>query len=157
MLARVFATAALALCLAGCEGMIGGEEVARIPLQRTADGGYEPVRILLRTEMNPVAMTLLADFAWGRREEAGLWNDFRVELRSADKVIATRDVQVNSPEKLDASSSPAPNALVHPLLLMDVPTDGEYEIIISAKKPAAVTLESPHLGVRMKVPRSPQS
>ena len=157
MLARVFATAVLTLCLAGCEGMIGGEEVARIPLNRTADGGYEPVRILLRTEMNPVALTLLADFAWGRREEAGLWNDYQVQLRSGDKVIATRDVQVNSPEKPEASSSPAPNALVHPLLLVDIPADGEYEIAISAKKPAAVTLESPHLGVRMKVPRSPQS
>jgi hypothetical protein len=45
---------------------------------------------------------------------------------------------------------------VHTLLLMDVPADGEYEVVISAQKPAAVTLESPHLGVRMKVPR-PQS
>ena len=108
MLARVLASAALALCLAGCEGMTGGEEVARIPLTRTADGGYEPVRILLRTDMNPVAMTLLADFAWGRREEAGLWNDYRAELRSGGKVIATRDFQVNSPEKTDASASPAP-------------------------------------------------
>lgn len=157
MLARVFATAVLALCFAGCEGMIGGEEVARIPLKRTADGGYEPVRILLRTEMNPVAFTLLADFAWGRREEAGLWNDYRAELRSGDKVIASRELQVNSPEKPEVSSSPAPNALAHPLLLVDIPADGEYEIVISAKKPAAVTLESPHLGVRMKVPRSPQS
>ena len=157
MLARVLATVTLALCLAGCEGMIGGEELARIPLKRTADGGYEPVRILLRTDMNPVAMTLLADFAWGRRDEAGLWNDYRVELRSGDKVIATRDFQVNSPEKTDASASPAPISLAHPLLLMDVPADGEYEIAISAKKPAVVTLESPHLGVRMKVPRSPQS
>ena len=155
MLARVFATAALALCLAGCEGMIGGEELARIPLTRTADGGYEPVRILLRTDMNPVAM--LADFSWGRRDEAGLWNDYRVELRSGDKVIATRDVQVNSPEKPEASSSPPANALAHPLLLVDIPADGEYEIVISAKKPAVVTLESPHLGVRMKVRRSPQS
>ena len=157
MLARVLATVTLALCLAGCEGMIGGEDLARIPLKRTADGGYEPVRILLRTDMNPVAMTLLADFAWGRRDEAGLWNDYRVELHSGDKVIATRDFQVNSPEKTDASASPAPNSLAHPMLLMDVPADGEYEIAISAKKPAAVTLESPHLGVCMKVPRSPQS
>jgi hypothetical protein len=107
--------------------------------------------------MNPVAFTLLADFAWGRREEAGLWNEYRAELRDGDKVIATRDFQVNSPEKPEASSSPAPNALAHPLLLVDIPADGEYEIVISAKKPAAVTLESPHLGVRMKVPRSPQS
>ena len=157
MLARVLAGAALALCLAGCEGMTGGEEVARIPLTRTADGGYEPVRILLRTDMNPVAMTLLADFAWGRREEAGLWNDYRAELRSGGKVIATRDFQVNSPEKTDASASPAPNSLAHLMFLTDVPADGEYEIVIAARKPAAVTLESPQLGVRMKVPRSPQS
>jgi hypothetical protein len=156
MLARMFATAALALCLAGCEGMIGGEEVARIPLQPAADGSYEPVRIMLRTDMNPVALTLLADFAWGGRDQAGLWNDYRVVLRSGDKVIATRDIQVNSPEKPNTSSSPPPTALVHTLLLMDVPADGEYEVVISAHKPAAVTLESPHLGVRMKVPR-PQS
>lgn len=157
MLKRVLAAAALALCVAACEGMVGGEEVARIPLTRTADGGYEPVRILLRTDMNPVALTLLADFAWGRRDEAGLWNDYRAELRSGDKVIATRDFQVNSPEKTDASASPAPNSLVRQMLLVDIPADGEYEIRVTAKKPATVTLESPHLGVRMKVPRSPQS
>lgn len=157
MLARVLAGAALALCLAGCEGMTGGEEVARIPLTRAADGGYEPVRILLRTDMNPVAMTLLADFAWGRRDEAGLWNDYRAELRSGGKVIATRDFQVNSPEKTDASASPAPNSLAHLMFLTDVPADGEYEIVIAAGKPAAVTLEAPQISVRMKVPRSPQS
>lgn len=154
---RILAALALALCLAGCEGMVGGEEVARIPLIRTATGGYEPVRIVLRTDMNPVAMTLVADFAWGRREEAGLWNDYRAELRSGDRVIATRDFQVNSPEKADASASPAPNSLAQLLFLADVPADGEYEIHIAAGKPAAVTLESPHLVVRMKVPRSPQS
>lgn len=157
MLKRVLAVAALILSVAGCEGMTGGEEVARIPLTRTADGGYEPVRILLRAEMNPVAINLLADFAWGRRDEAGQWNDYRAELRSGDQLITTQDFQVNSPEKTDASASPAPNALIRQLFVLDVPADGEYEIRITAKKSVAVTLESPHLGVRMKVPRSPKS
>ena len=78
MQARALAVAAFALvsvlALAGCEGWIGGEEVARIPLQRTAEGGYAPVRILLKPDMSPVALTMLADFAWGKREEHGRWN-----------------------------------------------------------------------------------
>lgn len=157
---RTLAIAAFALIsvlsLAGCEGWIGGEEVARIPLQRTAEGGYAPVRILLKPDMSPVAFTLLADFAWGKREEHGRWNTYRVTLRSGNDVIKTEEFHVNSPEAPPVASSSPPSSLVQPMLLAGIPAEGEYEIEIGVVKPVEVTLEAAHLGVRMRVPRLPR-
>ncbi len=160
MAARTPAIAAFALVsvlsLAGCEGWIGGEEVARIPLQRTAEGGYAPVRILLRPDMSPVAFTLLADFAWGKREEHGRWNTYRVTLRSGNDVIKAEEFHVNSTEAPPVASSSPPSSLVQPMLLVAIPAEGEYEIEIGVIKPVEVTLEAAHLGVRMRVPRLPR-
>lgn len=157
---RTLAIAAFALAsvlsLAGCEGWIGGEEVARIPLQSKADGGYAPVRILLKADMSPVAFTLLADFAWGKREEHGRWNTYRVTLRGGNDVIKTEEFHVNSNEAPPVASSTPPSSLVQPMLRVDIPADGEYEIEIAAVKPAEVTLEAAQLGVRMHVPRLPR-
>lgn len=157
MLVRALAAAAFALVLAGCDGLLGGEEVARIPLQRAADGGYAPVSILLRPDMNPVSFNLHADFAWGRHDEAGRWNNYRVTLRRNGAVIATHEFQVNSPERPQASSSAPPSALLQPLLQVDIPVAAEYELAIVALQPAAVTLETPQLGVRIHVPRPSRS
>jgi len=74
MMQRVMAAAALAVFFTACDGLVGGEVAARIPLQAAADGGYAPVRILLRPEMNTVVFNLHADFVWGKRDEAGQWN-----------------------------------------------------------------------------------
>ncbi len=160
MVARTLAVAAFALItvlsLAGCDALLGGEEVARIPLQRNADGGYAPVRILLKPDMSPVAFTLLADFAWGKREEHGRWNTYRVTLRGSNGTTKTEEFHVNSPEAPPVASSSPPSSLVQPMLLVDIAADGEYEIEIVAIKPAEVTLEAALLGVRMHVPRLPK-
>jgi hypothetical protein len=141
----------LALLLSGCDGLIGGEEAARIPLQAAADGGYAPVRILLKPEMNMVAFNLHADFVWGKREEAGQWNSYRATLSSGGKVIHAQEFQVNSPEKTNAASSSPPTSLQQPVMRVDVPADAEYEIAIASLKPAAVTLTTPQLVVRINV------
>lgn len=141
------------LALAGCDALLGGEEVARIPLKPAAQDGYEPVRILLKPDMNPVGLSLHADFAWGRHEEAGRWNSYRAELRGERGVIASREFQVNSPERPNASSSAPPASLVFPMLVAEVPAEGEYELTVRALHPPVVTIESPQLGVRMRVPR----
>jgi hypothetical protein len=154
---RTLAAAALVL-LAGCEGLLGGEEAARIPLQPAADGGYAPVRILLKPEMNPVAFNLHADFAWGQRDEGGQWNTYRATLSTGGKVIQAQEFSVNSPENsnVSTSSSPPPNSLQHTMLLVDLPGEAEYEIAIVPVKPVAVTLNAPQLGVRIHVPRLPK-
>ncbi|MFZ9530240.1 MAG: hypothetical protein ACO271_11715 [Burkholderiales bacterium] len=160
MRARTLAIAAFALvsvfALAGCDGLLRGEEVARIPLPRKADGGYAPVRILLKADMSPVAFTLYADFAWGKREEHGRWNTYRVTLRGSDGTTKIGEFQVNSPELPPVESSGPPSSLVQPMLQVDIPADGEYEIEVAAVKPAEVTLEAAQLGVRMHVPRLPR-
>lgn len=150
MMTRCFAVAIL-LLLAGCDGLFGGEEAARIPLQ-TVEGGYAPVRILLKPEMNPVAFNLHADFAWGRRDESGQWNSYRATLSADGKVVHTRDFQINSPEYSDPEqSSPPPTSLLQPMMLVDLPGEAEYEMKIVSLKPASVTLNAPQLVVRINV------
>lgn len=153
MMRRVLAAAALLVFFAGCDGLIGGEEAARIPLQPAADGGFAPVRILLKPEMNPVAFTLHADFSWGKRDEGGRWNSYRATLRTGGKVIHSRDFQVNSPENSNpAESSPPPTSLLQPVMRVDLPVEAEYEMNIVALQPATVTLNAPQLVLRIKVP-----
>ncbi len=150
MLRRTLVAAAVAVLLAGCDGLLGGEEAARIPLQPAADGGYAPVRILLKPEMNTVAFNLHADFVWGKRDEAGQWNSYRATLSAGGKVIHAQEFQVNSPESTGATqSSPPPASLLQPVMRVDLPAEAEYEIVITALKPATVTLNSPQLVVRI--------
>jgi hypothetical protein len=151
MMRRALAASVLVLLLAGCDGLIGGEEAARIPLQPVADGGYAPVRILLKPGMNMVAFNLQADFVWGKRDEAGQWNSYRATLSVGGKVIHTQEFQVNSPEKTHATSSSPPTSLQQPVMRVDVPAEDEYEIAIASLKPATVTLNAPQLVVRINV------
>jgi len=151
MMRRLLVAAALAVFFTGCDGLIGGEEAARIPLQAAADGGYAPVRILLNPEMNTVAFNLHADFVWGKRDEAGQWNSYRATLSTGGKAVHTQEFQVNSPENANASSSSPPTSLQQPVMRVDVPAEAEYEITIAALKPAAVTLNAPQLVVRINV------
>ncbi|MBY0268490.1 MAG: hypothetical protein K2X06_01295 [Burkholderiales bacterium] len=152
MMRQALAAATLAVFFAGCDGLIGGEEAARIPLQPAADGGYAPVRILLKPDMNPVAFTLHADFAWGRREEGGQWNSYRATLSADGKVIQTQDFQVNSPENSNpVGSAPPPTSLLQPVMRVDLPAEAEYEMNIVPLKPATVTLNAPQLVVRINV------
>ncbi len=151
---RLFVTAALMLLTAGCEGLLGGEEAVRVPLQPVADGGYAPVRILLKPEMNTVAFNLHADFVWGKRDEAGLWNSYRATLKSGGKVIHEQEFQVNSPESSNATqSSPPPASLLQPMMRIDLSKEDEYEFTIASLKPAAVKLNAPHLVVRVNTRR----
>ncbi len=153
-LMRLMIVAVLSLLIAACDGVLGGEEAARIPLQTSADGGYAPVRILLRPEMNPVAFNLQADFAWGRQEEAGQWNSYRATLSSGGKVIHAQEFQVNSPQGVQDGQSPAPpTSLLQPVMDVNLPAESEYEFMIAALKPARVTLNAPQLVVRINVRR----
>jgi len=149
---RALAAAALLVFLAGCDGLIGGEEAARIPLRPVAGGGYMPVRILLKPEMNPVAFTLHADFDWGNRAEGGRWNSYRATLSADGKVIHAQDFQINSPEYSNpVESSPPPTSLLQPMMRVDLPVAAEYEMKIVSLKPATVTLNAPQLVVRINV------
>ena len=151
---RACAALAAAVLLAGCEGWFGGEEAARIPLQPAAGGGFEPVRILLRPQMNAVAFDLNAEFAWGRREEAGRHDRYRATLSTRGRTVDSAEFTVNSPEQGDAArdSSPAPASLRQLLLVADLRSEGEYELAIVPLQPPVVTLESPQLVVRINVP-----
>lgn len=149
---RLF-TAVLCLMLAACDSFLGGEEVARVPLQPAAGGGYAPVRFLLNPGMNAVAFVLHADFSWGKLDEAGHWNRYRVTLRDGDRIVASREVRINSPEKPHSTTTAPPSTLVEPLLQADVPAEAEYVLNIEALGESRVTLVSPQLALRIQVPR----
>lgn len=154
MRARACAALVLTALLAACEGWFGGEEAARIPLRPVAGGGFEAVRILLRPQMNAVAFDFNADFAWGRREEAGHWDRYRATLSAGGRTLQTAEFSVNSPEPEDSAGprSPPPTALRQLLFVVDLRAEDEYELAIVALQPPVVTLESPQLVVRINVP-----
>ena len=151
------AALALAVLLAGCDAFLGGEEAARIPLQPAAEGGYAPLRILLRPQMNPVAFDFNADYAWGNRQEAGQWNEYRATLSAGGRVIHEQQFTVNSPEPDNAAAgdSPAPNVLRRTMLRLDVPVEDEYELAVVPLRPEAVTLREAQVVLRINVPRLP--
>jgi hypothetical protein len=148
------ATALILLC-AACDGLLlGGEEAARIPLQPVAEGGYAPVRILLRPGMNPVSFSLHAGFAWGKHDEGGQWNSYRATLSADGRVIHSEDFQVNSPERGgQVQSASPPSSLQQRMMRVDLPAEAEYEFAIASLKPAVVTLDAPQLVVRVNVSR----
>jgi hypothetical protein len=104
--------------------------------------------------MNAVAFDLHAEFAWGRREEAGLWDRYRVTLGTGGRTVETAEFTVNSPETGEAAqdSSPAPNRLRQLLLVADLRREAEYELAITPLQPPVVTLNTPQLVVRINVP-----
>jgi hypothetical protein len=151
------AALALAVLLAGCDAFLGGEAAARIPLQPAAEGGCAPLRILLQPQMNPVVFDFHAAFAWGNRQEAGQWNEYRATLSAGGRVIQAQQFTANSlePDKSAGGDSPAPNVLRRTMLRLDVPGEDEYELAIVPLGPEAVTLREPQVVLRINVPRLP--
>jgi len=101
-----------------------------------------------------VAFDLHAEFAWGRREEAGRWDRYRVTLSTGGRMVEAAEFTVNSSEPGDAAqdSSPAPNSLRQLLLVADLRREAEYELAITPLQPPVVTLNTPQLVVRINVP-----
>lgn len=152
----------LAGFLAGCEGVVTGTEIARVPLQAAessaggAAGSYAPVKFVLSPEMNPVAVNFRADFTQ-HPAEYGKWNTYRATLTRGGTVIAARSFNVNHPAAAGPDSSlPPPNAAIHTLFYVDVQSAGEYELTITTVTPVVVTLSNAQADARRNVQRPPQ-
>lgn len=149
--------AGLLALIAGCEGVITGTEVVRVPLQAGADGSYAPVKFSLGPEMNPVAINLRADYSQNP-QEFGKWNSYRATLTLDGKLFASRNFNLNHPvssSNPDASASP-PSSAIQTLWIVDLQSQGDYELSITPLKPAVVTLNNPQIDVRRNVQRPPQ-
>lgn len=139
---------AAGVLLAGCQGLIGGDLLARVPLAADAAGGFQPVHLALQPDMGTVTIGFQADLAWGARTEGGSWNVYRAILRRGGQDLKSREFMVNSPDNADRMvKSPAPNAYRTALMVVEVTTDAEYELRIEAMAPARVTLRSPQLDI----------
>jgi hypothetical protein len=147
--------ALLAGALAGCEGVTTGTEVARMPLQAAGDGAsgaYMPVKLSLGPEMNPVAINFRADFSQNAAE-FGKWNTYRVVLSGNNGVAASRNININHPQTQADGASPPPANTIHTLLIVDVPSSGEYELTITPVQPVAIALTNAQVDVRRNVQR----
>ncbi len=148
----------LAGFLHGCEGVVSGTEIARVPLQ-TAEGGpaggYAPVKFALSPEMNPVAFNFRTDFTMNA-SEAGKWNTYRATVSKDGAMVAARNFNVNHPWSHPDSSPPAPNAAIHTLFYVDVQGVGDYELTIAPVSPVLVTLKDARVDARRNVQRPSQ-
>ena len=151
----VMACGLLAGFLAGCEGVITGSEIARVPLQVRDDGSFAPVVFRLSPEMNPVAVNLRADYTQDPAE-FGKWNSYRATLRLAGSVVAARTFNVNHPAANRDDASPPPTQGIHTLFIVDVQSAGEYELAITPTAPVAIRLVEPHADARRNVQRPQQ-
>ncbi len=155
----IAAASLLAGMLAGCEGVVSGTEVARVPLQAAADGAagaYAPVAFTLSPEMNPVAFNFRADFSQNPAD-FGKWNTYRAMLRKDGAVVAARTFNINHPVTSRAeTSAPPPTQTVHTLFIVDVPGAGDYELAITPIAPVAITLNNAQVDARRNVRRPPQ-
>lgn len=148
----------LAGLLSGCEGVVSGTEVARIPLQ-PAEGGpagaYAPAKFNLTPDMNPVAFNFRADFTMNS-VEFGKWNSYRATLSRDGNVVTTRSFNINHPSAHPDQPPTAPTSAVHTLFLVDLQGGGEYELTITPVSPVAITLKEPRVDARRNVQRPPQ-
>lgn len=136
--------------LAGCDGLFTGESVARFPLTQNPSGGYAPIRVSLGPDMNPIALNLHVEYA-ASATEAGKWNSYRATLSKAGTPVKSADFRVNN-----TSDSMSPNAQVvsATMLILDVAEVADYELVIEASSPIAVTLSSPQLELRKNIRRA---
>ncbi len=145
----------LAGFLSGCEGVVSGEEVARIPLQ-TAEGAtagaYAPVKFALSPAMNPLAFNFRADFSQNPAE-FGKWNTYRATLTQGGTVAASRIININHPQSRAEGATPPLGGTVHTLFYVDVQVAGEYVLTIMPVSTPAITLNNPQADARRNVRR----
>jgi hypothetical protein len=145
----------LAGILAGCEGTTTGQQVASLELQPADRGAYQPVKVSLTTEMNPVAFNFRADFSQDPAE-FGKWNTYRAALTQNGTPVTSRNFNVNHPQNNPQGDAPPPSGTVHTLFVTDVQGNGEFELTITPLQPVAITLKNARVEVRKNVARGPQ-
>lgn len=149
-LRRHVLTLLLALPLAGCDGLFSGEQVARLPLQPVAGGGYAPLRLSLGPEMNPVALNFSAEYT-ADPGEAGRWNSYVATLSRNGGAVATGAFSINNNATPDAPAG-APS-VSQTMLVVEVAEIGDYELSIVVSGQAKLTLKNPNVELRSKVRR----
>ena len=137
----------VAAVLPGCDGLFTGDAVTRFPLVTNGRGGYSPVRLALGPEMNPVALNLHARTS-ANSAEAGKWNTYRAILSKAGSPVAEQSFHVNNTSTTD---SPTAQTISRTMMVVNVSEVADYELVIDATGPLAVTLEEAQLELRKNV------
>jgi len=135
---------AVALALAGCEGLFTGTRESVHALSESADGSFAPVRLQLDPEMNPIAFNLRGGTI-AAQAESGRWNSYRATLALNGAPIATGNFNVNN---RGTSAHEEGGDFATTMLIVSVPQAGEYELSIIVARPKEITIESPRLEVR---------
>lgn len=138
------AALALVAVLAACDGMVTGERVDEWPLTEQADGNFEPVRLALTPDMNPVAINLKGETI-AKAGEGGRWNSYVANLVHAGEPIASSRFDINNPGTQDQDQG---GPFLRTLFFVTVPEAGEYELTVRANRPREITVQALRLEVR---------
>ena len=85
------------------------------------------------------------------------WNSYRAELQLNGKVVASRNFNITHPvTNAQSNDAPPPTGTIHTLFYVDVPSTGEYELVIKPTKPVEITVKDPRVDARKNVQRPPQ-
>jgi hypothetical protein len=145
------ACCALALLLAGCEGLFTGSRESVHTLTQGDDGSFGPVQLELNPDMNPVSFNLRGSTV-ASHTEMDRWNSYRATLSLNGAPIATGSFNIHNP---GTNQMPQGGDFAHTMLIVSVPQAGNYELSIMVAKPREITIESPKLEVRRNVELPP--
>jgi hypothetical protein len=141
------------IALAGCEGLFSGTRESVQPLNQHWDGAFEPVRLNLTPDMNPIAFNLKGTTV-ARPEEGRRWNAYQAVLSLDGAQVASGRFNVNNP---GTREDPQGGDFATTMLYASVPRTGTYELVIQPLKPKEITIESPQLEVRRQVELPPST
>lgn len=151
-IARSTAVAAALLALAACEGVVTGQQVSTQPLTQNEDGSFEPVRLQLSPEMNPVAINFKGTTI-AHPNESERWNAYVANLARNGASIASSSFNINNPGTRDNDHG---GQFAQTLFFVTVPEAGEYELTLGVTKPKEITIQSPTLEVRRNTQPAPR-
>jgi len=144
--------AAATLFVAGCEGLYTGSEVARMPLEQTADGAFAPVKLQLSPDMNPIALNMHGETV-ANAIEGGHWNTYAATLARNGSAVASARFNVNNTGSVESAHG---GAFQQTMLVVSVPEAGEYELVIALAKPREITVNGALVAVRKNTQPPPK-
>lgn len=145
---NTWALALLAFAMAGCDNMMSGTLVQTLPLSANEGGGYVPVTIALTQDMSPALLSFRAQHG-DDPNEIGKWNSYHVTLSRYGVVLKDATFNINHTGSID---SPMGATFVNqPMIKINPPESGDYELRIAPSKPLEVKLSKVEVEVRKNV------
>lgn len=151
-LARTLLLALLLAPLAGCEGLVTGDQAVTHALTPNDDGSFGPVKLELTPEMNPVAVNFKGSTI-AHPNESSRWNTYAARLSRDGTTIASANVTINNTGTRDNDHG---GPFAHTLFFVTVPEAGDYELTLDLARPKEITIEAPTIEIRRNTQPAPK-